>query len=116
MRIISHIISVTRDRQIPTRRILLDLLHHTRQHTVSRSRELIRVSRKRDIPSHRHRRRLLILLRIRGTITCFDDTIQLQRGNFSVRKFCVIQNFVNGILNVRFFDYRDSNYSHARQE
>ena len=78
VRIISHIISVTRDRQIPTRWVLLDLLHHTRQHAVSLSRELIGVSRERDVPSHRHRRRLLILLRIRRIISSQRHGLDLE--------------------------------------
>ena len=78
VRIISHIISVPCDRQIPTRGILLDLLHHTRQHTVSLSRQLIGVGRERDIPSHRYRRRLLILLRIRRIISSQRHGLDLE--------------------------------------
>ena len=84
--VIGHIIGMARDRQFPSRGILLDLLHHSRQHTVSLSRELIGVSRKRDIPSHRHRRRLLLLLRVRRIVSCQGHRLDLERPRLRLVK------------------------------
>ena len=77
---------MARDRQFPSRGILLDLLHHSRQHTVSLSRELIGVSRKRDIPSYRHRRRLLILLCVRRIVSRQGHRLDLERPRLRLIK------------------------------
>ena len=117
MCVISDIIGMARDRQFSTRGKLLDLLHHSRQHTVSLSRELIGVCRKRDIPSHRHRRRLLILLRIRRPIHRHGRPLELERTRVGTLKVGLSDHVIDIEIHLRLLHHRNTdNNTHVGKQ
>ena len=117
VRIISHVVGVTRDRELPTRGVLLDLLHHIGQHGISLGRELIGVSLEGDIPIHRHRRRLLILLRVRRTVSRKNNAIHCKGAGIRLIELRLGEDIINRVVDSTSFHNRNPDrHCHLRHE